>query len=391
MLALALLAAGRAPRPGAARSRSPRAASRLPRRPIAQPIRPSSRAGSRRSAGPIVTAVEIRSDAPLDESLDLEDLIEVEVGQPLDRARRPPHPAQPPGDAATPRSSSSTPATIRRAAAWWRSIVFRAVVQVEEVRIAGQLGLSRDDLRRAVPQGVAQPLSEERVVRGVYALQDLTRTTATSRRGSASPSRPTRCTGRAVVTYQVDSGPRAIVRTIAFDHPVAPFEPADPGQAAPAPARQAASAAARPARTPTASRTGSIRQRYGPARVDAPAEELDAQGQHRQAHLSDRDRPQDRRSGRSAPTRRRCAARVSSPSSARRATTRPWCSRPWAGSRATTSSRGITTSRSTPRRSATDGELQLTFRIDAGPGLHAREDRLPGQRADRRRRSCGRT
>ena len=34
--------------------------------------------------GPVVTAIEIRSDAPLDDSLELEALIETEVGEPLD-------------------------------------------------------------------------------------------------------------------------------------------------------------------------------------------------------------------------------------------------------------------------------------------------------------------
>ncbi len=45
-------------------------------------------------------------------------------------------------------------------------VVFRAVVQLEDVRITGHLGLSRDDLQRVVPQGLAQPLSEEKVVQG---------------------------------------------------------------------------------------------------------------------------------------------------------------------------------------------------------------------------------
>ena len=52
-------------------------------------------------------------------------------------------------------------------------IVFRAVVQVEEVRVTGNLGLDREALRRAVPQRESEPLSEEAILRGVYAIQEL--------------------------------------------------------------------------------------------------------------------------------------------------------------------------------------------------------------------------
>src|SRR6185436_20568478 len=82
---------------------------------------------------------------------------------------------------------------------------------------------------------------------------------------------------RAVVTYQVDSGPRAIVRTIAFSQPVAPFEPAvlvkqlrlRPGDGYSR--RDAREDADR-------LRDWLVSQRYGAARVDPPAEEHDAQG-----------------------------------------------------------------------------------------------------------------
>jgi len=36
-----------------------------------------------KDAGPVVTAIEVRSDAPLDPALDLGNLIEIEVGQPM--------------------------------------------------------------------------------------------------------------------------------------------------------------------------------------------------------------------------------------------------------------------------------------------------------------------
>jgi outer membrane protein insertion porin family len=226
--------------------------------------------------GPIVTAVEVRSDAPLDESLDLGDLIETEVGEPLTElaVRHTLRNLQATGNAANlelyTRDDPEGGGVVV-------VIVFRAVVQVEDVRIVGRLGLSRDDLRRAAPQGVAQPLSEERVLRGVYALKDLYEANGyfKSQVRVAVATDPVRL--RAVVAYQVDSGPRAIVRTIAFSKPVAPFEPGvlvkqlrlRPGDGYSR--RDAREDADR-------LRDWLVSQRYGAARVDPPDEEQDAQG-----------------------------------------------------------------------------------------------------------------
>jgi outer membrane protein insertion porin family len=226
--------------------------------------------------GPVITAVEIRSDAPLDESLNLEDLIEVEVGKPLNdvAVRRTLRNLQATGNAANLELYTRDDPEGGGVVA---VIVFRTVVQVEDVRIVGRLGLSRDDLRRAVPQGVAQPLSEERVLRGVYALKDLYEANGyfKSQVRVSATTDPVRL--RAVVTYQVDSGPRSIVRTIAFSRPVAPFEPAvlvrqlrlRPGDGYSS--REAREDADR-------LRDWLVGQRYGEARVDPPAQDLDEQG-----------------------------------------------------------------------------------------------------------------
>jgi outer membrane protein insertion porin family len=193
-----------------------------PEQTAAEPGGPARSTGP---LGPIITAVEVRSDAPLDESLNLGDLIEVEVGEPLAAlaVRHTLRNLQATGNAAELELYTRDDPEGGGVVA---VIVLRAVVQVEDVRIVGQLGLSRDDLRRAVPQGSAQPLSEERVLRGVYALQELYENNGyfKSRARVSVATDPVR--RRAVVTYQVDSGPRAIVRTIAFSQPVAPFEPA---------------------------------------------------------------------------------------------------------------------------------------------------------------------
>lgn len=227
--------------------------------------------------GPVVAAIEVRSDAPLDPELDLDTLIEIEVGQPLtdEAVRHTLRNLQASGTAAETEvyTRDAEPAGSGVIAV----IVFRSVVQVEEVRITGELGLSRDALRRAVPQGIAQPLSEEKVVQGVYELKNLYDRSGYfhARVRVAVETNPVR--RRAVVTYRVRSGPRATVSTIAFDRPVAPFEGA-------ALARQLRQQSGKPfsrrVATEDAERLQSwlIRQQYGQARVDPPVEERDPEG-----------------------------------------------------------------------------------------------------------------
>jgi outer membrane protein insertion porin family len=224
--------------------------------------------------GPIVTAIEIRSDAPLDPSLDFETLIETDVGTPLtdEDVRHTLRNLQASGTAAeTEVYTRDDPA----GGGVIVVVVFRAVVQVEAVRVTGKLGLSRDDLRRAVPQGEAQPLSEDRVVQGVFALKELYERSGYFHARVRVAVETNAVRRRAAVTYHVDSGPRATVSTIAFDHPVAPLQAADlvhqlrlqPGQ--PFSRRVAGEDAER-------LQSWLFGQQYGQARVDPPREEYDA-------------------------------------------------------------------------------------------------------------------
>ena len=121
---------------------------------------------------PLVTAIEIRSDAPLEGSLEMESLIEIEVGKPLDGedVRHTLRNLQAVGIASEVEVYTREDPAAGGVVAM---IVFRAVTQVEEVRLEGELGLARDDLLRAIPVRVAEPLSEDSVLQGVYALQDL--------------------------------------------------------------------------------------------------------------------------------------------------------------------------------------------------------------------------
>jgi outer membrane protein assembly complex protein YaeT len=226
------------------------------------------------SAGPIVSAIEVRSDAPLPESLDLENLIEIEVGEPLDaeRIRHTLRNLQATG------SASEIELYTRDDPAQGGLVVvlvFRAVVLVEEVRITGELGLPRDDLRRVIPQAEGEPLSEERVLRGVYELKDLYQRSGYFQ-GTARVSVDTdEARRRSVVIYHVSSGARATVRTIAFDHPVDPFAPATlvkqlrlkPGDFF---RRQTAREDAERLQD------WLLRQKHGAARVDPPLEEYDS-------------------------------------------------------------------------------------------------------------------
>lgn len=222
-------------------------------------------------AGPRVTEVEIRSDAPLPKSQDYASLIEAEVGEPLtqERIRHTLRNLQASGTAAeTELYTRDDPARDGVVAV----IVFRAVVQVSEVRVTGKLGLEKDDLRRAIPQGEAQPLSEDKVVQGVDALKNLYDRNGYFRARVRVAVETNPVTRRAVVTYRVNSGPRANVSTIAFDPSVDPFQPAQlikqlrlqPGK--PFSRRTAREDAER-------LQDWLIRQHYGQARVDAPRED----------------------------------------------------------------------------------------------------------------------
>jgi outer membrane protein insertion porin family len=225
-------------------------------------------------SGPIVTAIEVRSDAPLDESLDIENLVEIAVGQPLDpeRIRHTLRNLQATGSAAEIELyTEDDPARGGVVVV----IVFRAVVLVEEIRIEGELGLPRGDLRRAVPQAEGEPLSEEKVLRGVFELQDLYQSSGYFQATARVAVETDEARRRAVVIYQVNSGARATVSTIAFDHPVDPFEPAalvkelrlKPGDGF---RRQTAR------EDVERLQAWLIRRGHGAARVDPPIEEYDA-------------------------------------------------------------------------------------------------------------------
>jgi len=234
--------------------------------------------------GPTVAAIEVRSDAPLPARPDLASLVDIAVGEPLTdiRVRRTLRNVEASGLASEvevyTRVSGGAPAGAPSAPAPGAVIaivVLRAAVQVDAVKIEGQRGLALADLENAVEQRTDQPLEEDRVVRGVFALQDLYRAdgyfAATVRVAVATD--PVR--QRATVVYHVAAGPRSTIASVRFDGPIAPFEPA-------ALAAQLRTKPGAPYRQSVVRDDSDrlerwlIRQGYNLARVDAAKEQVDA-------------------------------------------------------------------------------------------------------------------
>ena len=106
-------------------------------------------------------------------------------------------------------------------------VVLRPVVRVREVRLEGDLGLDRNELRRVLPQNEAEPLAEEKVLQGRFALEDFY-----AERGYFSPKIGLRVETDepsllATVIYTVTSGPRSRVEEVRFEGDLGPFKPAE--------------------------------------------------------------------------------------------------------------------------------------------------------------------
>jgi outer membrane protein insertion porin family len=177
--------------------------------------------------GPEVQAVEIRSDAPLVDLEELTALLAVEPGRPLtdDRVSRTlrnihasgiaseielySRPADPPGGEVV------------------AVLVLRPAVQVAEVRLEGDLRLPEEDLRRAIGRQENQPLNEAQVLSGFTRLGRLYEENGYLDADVRVRVATDEATRRAVVTYEVQSGPQATIGAVAFDGPTAPFTEAD--------------------------------------------------------------------------------------------------------------------------------------------------------------------
>ncbi|HEX7184576.1 MAG TPA: POTRA domain-containing protein [Thermoanaerobaculia bacterium] len=227
--------------------------------------------------GPVVTAVEIRSEVELEEEQleELERLITLEVGKPLTEeeiASTLRH-VQATGIGSQAELYSQPDETGQGVVAM---LVLRPVVRVEEIRLEGELGLREGELRREIPQNVAEPLSEERVIQGVNSLQEHYNDRGYFHADVRVQVVTNPETRRATVVYRIQSGPQTRVESVTFDGPIAPFQPpalierleVKPGDPF-----------ARRAVREDADRlqTWLVRQGYRTARVDRPAEEIELQ------------------------------------------------------------------------------------------------------------------
>ena len=176
------------------------------------------------AAAPTVTAVELRSDAPLERVAELRELIVVQPGESLDpnavaRSLRNLHSYGTSGEIAA--FAEPRPGGVAVVFGMW------ARIQVRLVQVVGDLGLKRSQLLAALPQRPEQPLSSSKVIRGVWALQDLYQTFGYRERSVRVEVSTNRHRRQAVVTYHVVAGPRARVGEVSFADDLGPFDAAD--------------------------------------------------------------------------------------------------------------------------------------------------------------------
>jgi outer membrane protein insertion porin family len=225
---------------------------------------------------PAVTAIEIRSETDIGDRLaELEGLLSFAPGEPLtgEAIARTLRNVQASGIASDAEVYSRPDDSGSGVVAM---LVLRPVVRVSEVRLEGELGVRPGDLQREVPQKQAEPLNEEKVVQGVFQLQDFYRDRGYLHAEVRVHVTVDERTQRSVVTYRIQSGPRSRIADVQFQGSTDPFQRAElikrlglkPGD--PYARRAARDDAER-------LQTWLVQQGYRTARVDAPAEQPDPQ------------------------------------------------------------------------------------------------------------------
>jgi outer membrane protein insertion porin family len=211
-------------------------------------------------ASPIVRAIQIRSDAPVDVS-EIRELVSLGVGEPIDddRVRRTLRSLRYSGLASEVEIyQDPVPDGVVAIVVLWTD------VQVASVEVSGDLGLKESRLLAELPQRAGQPLREDRLLRGVYRLQDLLvgegylsaqvrlavemagaqaagatrdgagrsgaengagRSGAENGAGRSGPENGPRRS--AAVTYRIAAGPRTEVRKVVFEGASPPFADAE--------------------------------------------------------------------------------------------------------------------------------------------------------------------
>ncbi len=186
---------------------------------------------------PVVARVEIRSDAPLERTQEVRQLLAVHPGERLtDRGVRQTvrnlqatgaayevelytRPAAPDERIANPPAESAADQVVVVVAIW-------AAVEVAKVSVEGETGkLDRRDLENELLVAAGQPLIESRLLRSVYRLQDLFAKRGYFSAGVHLGVETNDLTQRAVVTFRVDAGPRSEIGQVSFDGDLGPVRP----------------------------------------------------------------------------------------------------------------------------------------------------------------------
>lgn len=178
---------------------------------------------------PIVAEIEIRSEVQPEDPEELERLLSFGVGQPLsdDAVSSTLRHFVASGLASSVEIYTRPHERAGEAGEVVAIVVLRPVVRVREVRLQGELGLDRNELRRVLPQNEAEPLSEESVLQGWLAMEDLY-----AENGYFGPEIGVRVETDeesllATVIYDIRSGPRARVEEVRFEGDLGPFKPAE--------------------------------------------------------------------------------------------------------------------------------------------------------------------
>lgn len=180
---------------------------------------------------PVVTGIELLSDAPIDDLDAALELITLQVGAPYDEreARRTLRNLDASGLAAEA-ELWTRPDAAGTGAAGTGVVVMAAIwtnVILESVEITGEdRGLNNEALRRELQVKEAEPLVEDRIVRSVFRLLDRYHAEghfeATARaRVAVDAARK-----RAKVAFAVVAGPRAKIGQVAVEGALGPFAPA---------------------------------------------------------------------------------------------------------------------------------------------------------------------
>ena len=180
--------------------------------------------------GALVSAIELRVDAPLGRHVDLEPLLAMRPGNVLVESaiRRTLSSLQATGlfsevEILTRRDPLSTEETAGELEPTVTVIVvLRALTWVSSVELRGDLGLSAKTLLKAVTQKEASPLREDRVLESVYALKDLyVERGYREAQVRVDPAPPRN--KQVDLVFELTSGPRAKVGRIEIDGDTGPY------------------------------------------------------------------------------------------------------------------------------------------------------------------------